>query len=202
MRPGPRRTIATFLAGLGLLAAGCAQGGVASRPMMVGTLKTELARVEQEKQAYRRQVAELEAENSRIANQLTQERAFSTDLEARLADARELLDRRGLAADPSFYDTPTAPSMADWNDTPRARTQPAADSPQSRRKAPFAQVSGGIRTAPDDERDPGDLERGDRRNDPPVSPSRREPLSPQSRNDPPVRWLPVADTAAKNATSG
>jgi hypothetical protein len=195
MRPGPRRTSATFLAALGLLAAGCAQGGIARRPMMVGTLKTELARVEQEKQLYRRQVAELEAENARIAGELTQERAFSTDLEARLADARELLDRRGLAADPGLSDPPVAPSYAERDAAPRARTQPAADAPRSRSRAPFAQISGGVRLAPAPrDEGPESAEFGDPGGDAPRDPPRRESPVPQGRTEPPVRWLPVADT--------
>lgn len=198
MRRGTRRTIAPLLAALGL-AAGCAQGGPFSRPpLMVGTLKTEVARIEQEKETYRRRVAELESENRRMADELAQERAFSTDLEARLADARALLDRRGLAAEPAFDPSPPSPPAANWDSMPSMRTQPAADAPRSRRKAPFAQIGGSVAPAPDPAVPEEDL---DRRPEPPAPSPRRDPFGPQSRTDMPIRWLPVADsTAAAPAT--
>lgn len=201
MTPGLRRMSAALLAASGLLAVGCAQGGIAGRPMMTGTLKTELARVEQEKQLYSRKVAELEAENTRIANELTQERAFSTDLEARLTDARELLDRRGLAAEPGYYGSPETQSVADWNNTPRARTQPAADSPQSRRKAPFAQISGRIRTVPEGRRESLDPADDELRQVSPAPSSRLDSIGPQTRGGPPVRWLPIAGGEDDNSAS-
>lgn len=184
-----------------LFVMGCAQGGgsLSRRPMMLGTLKTEVARLEREKEVYRRQVAELNSENAKISKELAQERAFSSDLENRLADARALLDRRGLAADTDGKNlAPTMPA-SNWNTDFPPRTQPAADSPQTRRKPPFAQIGGGARSVVEEDEPRDEPPRSSR----PPNDERRDGTSPQkpARNEAPVRWLPVADTAAAPSTT-
>lgn len=225
LSPGPwcRRLAAASLALASLAThAGC----TSSRPLLsqrgttIGTLKTNLARVEKERDDARAHLAELEQESRELRDDLALEREVTGELTARLDDARALLADEGLASRlPSVRPARVSPAASDLDDDP-------IPPPRARRKAPFAQI-GGIRVTPaplDDELDvtdegenlsltparrprtsaninEEDIPSPARLDDDPGAGSRsgRGSDSPSSWPDPdfesspPMRWLPVVD---------
>lgn len=180
----PHKLIAPALA---LLLAGCSSsGGFLSRRTTVGTLKTNVATLEQERDEYRRRVAELEQENRRASDALAQEREANGELTARLDDARALLAdqgvtttaRTGLSADP-------ARDPGD-DDIP-----PPSEPARPRRKAPFAQI-GGIRAVPYPDEEMAVDEPEPAANDEDLPPPAR-PASREASGSAPLRWLPVTE---------
>ncbi len=178
-----RRLPAAVVIAALMAATGCAQSNpFADRRTMLGTLKTNVAHLESERQELKRQLAEAQQQNRRLENRLVQEEAHSESLAARLEDVRKL--GRGTGFDPLDFPDPSA---SDPSPSPPPRTTPAN---RPRRKAPFAQIPGQIhplpdRTESDEFGDPSPDESS-------LFPSTDE-FGPQSRRDDDrYRWLPVA----------
>ena len=152
---------------------GCAQSGRSfGQRTTVGSLKTGLSQLEFQNQQLRREVANLNADNRRIEDQLVQEEAENGELSARLDDARNLVTRRSVEGGEMTTDL----------DPPR-RAIPAGQSTRKRRKPPFAKIPGRIAPIPSVE-DEGGGDSQSRRDtdDDPVREGRRDRTS---------SWLPV-----------
>lgn len=177
------------------LAPGCAgQGPLASRRTTIGSLKASVVQLEREKEGLRRDLAEMKAENRRVADRYLQEKEANDALISQLDDARSLLGQQGIDAgdlgppDRSLDGTPSRPD----------RVKPVTR-PRSGRKPPMAEIRGDLRAVPyPDEDDPIDdfpaLEPDDQA-------SRRRPDRDdrQARLDPPIRWLPIANGVSESA---
>lgn len=188
-----RRTAPSLACLAALLAAlpGCAGGGpISARRTTMGTLKSEVARLEGRNQQDRARIAELEADRRRLSEQLAQEREASGELAARLDDARSLLARQDL---PDEELTQTRPRDAIERITPPARRVN-----NSRRKPPMAQIGTRTRAADPDEDIPLPDEADDVEGSYAPSPSPR-PARPRPEESS-LRWLPVATGLAEPAT--
>jgi hypothetical protein len=96
MATGRPRTLALCLTLAALGSPGCSSPGpLTSRQTMVGSLKASVSQLEYENQKLKKEVGELKADNSRIDNQLVQEREANGEIAARLDDAKDLLRRQG-----------------------------------------------------------------------------------------------------------
>jgi hypothetical protein len=103
MATGRSRTFALRLAlpmALATLAPiGCAgQNPFTARQTTVGSLKASVSQLEFENEKLRKQVGELKVDNSRLDNELVQEKSVSGEMAARLDDAKDLLRRQGQNA--------------------------------------------------------------------------------------------------------
>ncbi len=97
MATGRFRTLAVCLVVLAPL--GCAgQNPFTSRQTTMGSLKASVSQLEFENEKLRKEVGELKADNSRLDNQLVQEREANGEIAARLDDAKDLLRRQGVNA--------------------------------------------------------------------------------------------------------
>ena len=97
MATGRSRTLALCL--LVLAPLGCAgQNPFTSRQTTMGSLKASVSQLEFENEKLRKEVGELKADNSRLDNQLVQEREANGEIAARLDDAKDLLRRQGVNA--------------------------------------------------------------------------------------------------------
>src|SRR3954454_20966409 len=96
MATGRSRHLAPWLVLAVLAPIGCAQPGpFSSRQTMVGGLKASVSQLEFENEKLRKEVGELKADNSRLDNQLVQEREANGEIAARLDDAKDLIRRQG-----------------------------------------------------------------------------------------------------------
>lgn len=184
----PRRLAAALSL---LLAAGCAQPGpLTSRYTMIGSLKSSLAQTEAERDAMKREVADLKLQNRRMKDQIVQAESANGELTARLDDARHLIRNQGGDADS------VAPDF-DREAIPPPRTAPAGRASRPGRKAPLTQIPG---VQPIDEGDQGFDD------DPPTAPRGRDRSSyydePQSRLDDPSPWRPMARGNGRLAAGG
>ena len=176
MRTGPHRLIATTATALALLS-GCAEtGGLLSRRPTTGALRTSLAQLQHDNEQLKREVADLQVENRRVAEKLDESEEANGDLTARLNDAKAAIKGDGsILAD-------TSPPAASSRRRDDRQTTPAGRSSRTPRRPPFARIPNRIEDAPADDL----LEDSDA---PPAR--RRADLGPQSRRDGPARWLPV-----------
>ena len=141
---------------------------------MVGSLKASVSQLEFENENLKKEVGELKADNTRIDNQLVQEREANGEIAARLDDAKDLIRRQGgnvqamgNTSSKNFEDDPIPPPVS----TPKSRRVNKRQSPTVRIPAPeFAPSS----SNPDD----------DLSYDPPS----HRPIDRQDDD----RWLPVA----------
>lgn len=176
-----RAAILAALAAGGLT--GCAAGGnpIAARRATLGTLKSDVARLETQNQQYRSRVTQLESDKRRIGEQLAQEREANDDLATRLDNARTLLARQGTG-DEELARLKPHDAVERVSPTPGRTT---------RRKTPFAQIGSGsypIATPNEEDLpDPGDLQQDDP--EPRPRPARR---AAPARDETSLRWLPVA----------
>ena len=180
MATGRSRHLALWLPLAVLAPLGCAQPGpFTSRQTMLGSLKAGVSQLEFENEKLRKEVGELKADNSRLDNQLVQEREANGEIAARLDDAKDLIRRQGGNAQaiggPSknYEDDGIPPPVA----TPRGRTMkgsrkpPAAQIPRIEPAAPFGSSDDDLGYLP---------------------PTRRpRDIGPPDRDDD-DRWLPVA----------
>ncbi len=198
--PNGRPTIPSLILALVGLMSGCAQPGMMiSRRTTVGALKASVAQLERDKVQLAKKLADLEAENRRVADRLLQEQEANTRLAHRLDDAETLLGRRGQ--DAGQIASPSYPSEPEWEDEPRpSRTTPAGDTGRPRRKVPFAQIGGPIEVRPYPEERSRDTY--DDFPEPPASSFDRDGYEdnpyPQSRNDRPTQWLPIASGVSES----
>ena len=98
MAIGRSRTFARclILAVFAPVSLGCTSSGpLASRQTTLGSLKASVSQLEFENEKLRREVGELKADNSRLDNQLVQERDANGEMSARLDDAKDLIRREG-----------------------------------------------------------------------------------------------------------
>ncbi len=154
---------------------------------MVGSLKTNVAQLESEKDKLARELAEQKTENRRVENQLAESEAQNGDLAARLDDARAVMSRQGLE------DGRSARAASDDRRGATRKATPAKVQPKGR-KTPFAQIPAERRDLDDSESsDDGDLL------DSPRFRKKGDDLGPQSRLDDRSPWLPVA-RGAKSPT--
>jgi outer membrane murein-binding lipoprotein Lpp len=172
--PVGRPALAASLGALALVA-GCAQPGpLMSRTTTIGSLKANVAQLEAEKDALRRQVAEQESDNRKLQDQLVASKSAYDELSNRLADAQDQLRRQGGGLAGSSR-------SADFESEPLApRTAPARNSRRGR-KSPLTQIPGSI-----DIPAPGDAGEAE-----PAPPPRDDP-EPQAMREDHDTWLPVA----------
>jgi len=165
------------------LLAGCAQSGVTlPRRTSMGALKSSLSHIEAENQQLRREVAQLKTDYREVEDRLVQEESYNGELKATLDDARHLLSQRGF----DFDGTPGSTLTSERAQANSEITIPARQSgPRRPRKAPFAQIPGGIHAIP---RTEPTLEEPAFDEDPP---SAFRP-GDQSRFSSPRPWLPIA----------
>ncbi len=173
-----RRASALLLASAMAWLSGCAQPGpLARRGTMIGTLKSEVAQLESEKDQARREVAELRTENKRIEAQLAEIESENGDLATRLDDARAVISRQGLdsgtLAPPSRTATDSNRRASPIRSQSKGRKTPMAEIPRERRNLP----------------DSGDLPLDGLEAPEPID---RNDDGPQSRLDDRSPWLPVA----------
>jgi hypothetical protein len=185
------RSVAYLTFGALLCVSGCASPGpFESHRTTVGTLKASNAQLEHEKSNLSRQVAELEAENRRIEDRLTQEEEANGWLTARLNDARDLISRQGLDA------TPLQPDARTQARTPRrSRTAPTGAT-RKPRQAPFAEIPGELNAVPHPDRDTSDEAFDDFAPRTSQSDSEIPTSSRTARNQ---RWLPIANGISDSA---
>ena len=150
MATGRSRILLSWLALAALAPAGCSQPGpFASRQTMVGSLKASVSQLEFENEKLRKEVGEMKADNSRLDNQLVQEREANGEITARLDDAKEMIRRDGgnaqaLGAPSKNYEDDQIPPPVS---TPRSRPMkggrkpPAAQIRQQTDPAPFGSSS-------------------------------------------------------------
>lgn len=178
MATGRSRHLAPWLLALAALAPiGCAQPGFfSSRQTMAGSLKASVSQLEFENEKLRKEVGELKADNSRLDNQLAQERDVNGEMSARLDDAKSLLRRQGGNA--QALGPPSRNSEDD--EIPPPATVPPGRSIRQSRKSPTTQIP---RPEPKHSAD----------DDLGYLPPSRSPrdLGPLDRDDD-DRWLPVA----------
>ena len=166
---------------LGLLSLGCSQADpFLARRTNVGSLKTSLAQLEHDNEQYRKQVAELEAENRRVTAELSDEHETNSELASRLERVQAHVGGDRSASEPG--------EGSFWGDS---RTAPAG---RPTRKPPFAQIGSNPRPVPeaDELYDPSG---GNSFTLPPYRSSEREPATSgrEASND--LKWLPVATSA-------
>lgn len=167
---------------LGLLSLGCSQADpFLARRTNVGSLKTSLAQLEHDNEQYRKQVAELEAENRRVTAELSDEHESNAELASRLERVQGHLGGDSRAADSS--------DGGRWGES---RTAPAG---RPARKPPFAQIGSNSSPLPDEADSAFDPSGGNSFDLQPYRPSKREPATSgrEAYND--LKWLPVATSS-------
>lgn len=96
MATGRSWTLALCLALAAIAPTGCAgPNPFTSRQTMVGGLKASVSQLEFENEKLKKEVGELKADNTRLDNQVVQEREANGEITARLDDAKDLLRRNG-----------------------------------------------------------------------------------------------------------
>lgn len=150
---------------------------------MMGSLKSNVAQLESEKDVLAKQVAELRSENRRIENDLAAVEEKRDELATRLDDARNLISRQGLDGDGLGS---SSRSASDSERTSPRRATPARSQPKGR-KAPFAQIPNERRLLDD----PDESAANEEVELPPPR-TRRGRSDDQSRLDDRSPWLPVA----------
>ncbi len=180
MATGRSRILLSWLALAALAPAGCSQPGpFASRQTMVGSLKASVSQLEFENEKLRKEVGEMKADNSRLDNQLVQEREANGEITARLDDAKDLLRRQGgtsqaMGSSSRNFEDDDIPPPATTSPVRRSKSSrkpPAAQIPRIESTAPFGSSSDAVRSNP-----PGRTPRD---------------VGPADRDDE-DRWLPVA----------
>lgn len=136
-----RRASALLLASAMAWLSGFAQPGpLARRGTMIGTLKSEVAQLESEKDQARREVAELRTENKRIEAQLAEIESENGDLATRLDDARAVISRQGLdsgtLAPPSRTATDSNRRASPIRSQSKGRKTPMAEIPREAPEPP------------------------------------------------------------------
>jgi hypothetical protein len=180
MATGRSRYLLRWLALAALGPLGCSQPGpFTARQTMVGSLKASVSQLEFENEKLRREVGELKADNSRLDNQIVQEREANGEITARLDDAKDLLRRQGGNAQALGS---SSRNVEDDDIPPPATTSPVRRS-KSSRKPPAAQIPRIESTSPF----------GSSSDDLGYQPPARTPrdLGPVDGDDE-DRWLPVA----------
>jgi hypothetical protein len=171
MATGRSRTLALRI-GLALAAIapiGCAgQDPFTSRQTTMGTLKASVSQLEFENEKLRREVGELKADNSRLDNQLVQEREANGEIAARLDDAKDLLRQGGNAQASSNFE----------DDVPPPVTTPKPRRIKNNRPPPAVSIP-----TPGSGTNPDDLS---------LVPDSRTPRDLGADSGPDDRWLPVA----------
>ena len=199
--------LALCCAGLSL-AAGCSgQSSFLTGGPTVGQLKTSLSHLELENQQLKRSVTKLEQENHSIEDRLVQEQIDNGDLAARLDDARNLLHDRGVDPDVrvgSRRGRDAQGGSSAESDGSSPRTLPAGQRARPRRKPPFAEISGQVKSiAPaDDDDGASKLDQSDVR-DQSTGRSRRrleDDLDHHSFYNGPLSWRPVSDETGDPAS--
>ena len=115
MATGRSRHLAPWLALASLSTIGCAhQGPFSSGRTMTGSLKASVSQLEFENENLKKEIGELKADNSRLDNQLVQEREANGEIAARLDDAKDLIRRQGgnaqaLSAPPKNFEDDGVP---------------------------------------------------------------------------------------------
>ena len=171
---------------------GCTQPGpIASRRNTVGALKASVSQLEYANDNLKKQVADLKAEKTRVANDLDDEAVRNGELSARLDDAKTALRRQGGGSSVASLDPGGSPSSsakasraaatAGDDDIPSPRRSSSSVRPsKSARKPPTTQIPR-IESAAD--ADPGALE---------LPPAEKFDPGPQASRAADDRWLPVA----------
>lgn len=171
---------------------GCSQSGpIATRRNTVGALKASVSQLEYSNENLKKQVADLKAEKTRVANALDEEAARNGDLAARLDDAKDALrrqdgggvaalDRGGPASSPEKSRASTA-AADDEIPPPRRSSSSSVRPSKSSRKPPTTQIP---RIESSADAGPGALEL--------PSADRFDPGPQASRLADDGRWLPVA----------
>ena len=187
-----RLAVAAGLLGSAALGAlpGCSQPGpIATRRNTVGALKASVSQLEYANDNLKKQVADLKAERTRVANDLDDEAARNGELTARLDDAKTAL-RRGGGGSVASLDPGGTPSSS--SEVSRASTAAADDIPPPRRSSSSVRPSKSARKPPTTQipridssadADPGALE---------LPPAEKFDPGPQASRVPDDRWLPVA----------
>jgi len=182
------------------LAAGCSgQSNFLTGGPTVGQLKTSLSHLEFENQQLKHSVAKLQQESHAIEDRLVQEQIDNGDLAARLDDARNLLHDRGVDPDVRVGSRRGRDGLGGSSaesDGPAPRALPAGERARQRRKPPFAEISGQVKSvAPTDDIDGAELDQSDGR-DRSTGRSRRrleDDLDHHSVYNGPLSWRPVTD---------
>jgi hypothetical protein len=165
MATGRTRNLRCWLALAALAPLGCSQPGpFTARQTMVGSLKASVSQLEFENEKLRAEVGELKADNSRLDNQLVQEREANGEVTARLDDAKDLLRRQGgnasaMGGSSKNFEDDDIPPPATTSPVRRSkgsRKPPAARIPQIESTTPFGSSSDDLGYEPP-ERSPRDI---------------------------------------------
>jgi outer membrane murein-binding lipoprotein Lpp len=192
---------AAVLAAL-LCVGGCAQEGtVLTRRTTIGSLKTSLAQLEHQSDQQKQEIADLKAENRRVADRLVQEQATNEELATRLDDARALISRSGLSTGSNSslartgggFSSSTSSDLDDPSLDAPSRSSGSGSGSGSSRKAPFARI-GGVRAVPSSPDEDIPAPPAEDTPSPPRSSSSSRSRSTAPRLDAPAQnlnWLPI-----------
>jgi hypothetical protein len=159
---------------------GCTSGPLATRNPTVGSLKSEVAQLQAEKDQLKRELTNAKADNREIHSQLVQAEESNNDLSTRLANVKGLLRRQdGDLAGPGRGGEPAL----------EPRTTPARNSRKAR-TSPITEIPGQIEVPVPDSNDDADDRPPARRRDDPEA---------QSRVDD-HRWLPMVARGISSPT--